>query len=225
LRAIARAHDRLWRVLAGSDGATRAGLPFDEALAPVPLLALIVLVVNDRVLKAEVPSWLTGKLSDIAGLAVAPLVLTAALDTFAYGAARLGAPLDWTLRRWKLVAAISATGVVFVAVKLWAPAAEALARMLARVFGQARIVADPTDLSTLPALLVAWWHGRRTLAQVPYGRVAWARRAPAEMPFGDVIRAGADPARVAALEAAVARWRRGGSAASVDDALAALRSR
>ncbi|MBE7454020.1 MAG: hypothetical protein HS111_35785 [Kofleriaceae bacterium] len=218
-----RAHDRLWRWLAGRDGAARPGLPFDEALAPVPVLALIALVVNDRVLKAEVPSWFTGKLSDVTGLAVAPLVLTAAADTLAYAAARLGAPLDWTLRRWKLAVAIALTGGVFALVKLWAPAADALAGLLAGVFGQARIVADPTDLLTLPALAVAWWHGRRTLAQVPHGRVAWAHRRGRRPAFDDVAAAGGDPARVAALEDAVAAWQDGPPPPAVDRALAALR--
>ncbi|MBZ0234478.1 MAG: hypothetical protein K8M05_19260, partial [Deltaproteobacteria bacterium] len=173
---ITRAHDRIWRALAGGDGATRAGLPYDEALAPVPVLALGLLVLNDRVLKAEVPSWLTGKLSDVAGLAVAPLVLTAAIDVALWLVSRAGVKVDWTFRRWKLVAAIAATGAVFAAVKLWAPSSRALADLRAQVFGQARIVTEPTDLVTLPALAFAWWHGRRTLAHVPYGRVQWARR-------------------------------------------------
>ncbi len=223
LQRLRRAHDTLWRVLAGRDSATRAGLPFDEALAPVPVLALAVLALNDRVLKAEVPSWVTGKLSDVAGLAVAPLVLTAALDTLAYGAARLGAPLDWTLRRWKLAASIAATGAVFAAVKLSPAAADALAGLLARVFGQSRIMADPTDLLTLPALAVAWWHGRRTLAHVPYGRVAWAARRKLRTSFADATAAGANPRRVADLECVVVEWANGGPAAAVDEALAALR--
>jgi hypothetical protein len=216
-----RRHDRAWRWLAGHDRAGRPGLPFDEALAPVPVLALIVLVLNDRVLKVHAPSALTGKLSDVAGLAVAPLVLTAAIDCALHLAARLGAPLDWTLRRWKLLAAIGATGGVFIAVKLWAPAARALADALAGVFGQAAIVTDPTDLLTLPALAVAWWHGRRTLAHVPYGRVAWAQRrdVPGDRALADVRAAGADPAAVAALAQAIDER----SAPDIDRALAALR--
>lgn len=221
---IQRAHDRLWRALAGGDGATRAGLPYDEALAPAPVLALVVLVVNDRVLKVEAPSWLTGKLSDIAGLAVAPLVLTAAIDVVLWLVSRAGVKVDWTLRRWKLWAAIAATGAVFAAVKLWAPSSRALADLLAGVFGNARIVTDPTDLLTLPALAIAWWHGRRTLAHVPYGRVQWAARTRAAAPFADVVAAGADPKKVEALDAAVAAWTAGGAAATVDTALAALRT-
>lgn len=216
-----RAHDRLWRAIAGGDAAARPGLPFEEALAPVPLLCLVVLVVNDRVLKAEVPSVVTGKLSDLAGLAVAPLVLTAAIDCVLFAAARLGAPVDWTLRRWKLRASIAVTGAVFAAVKLWPEASRALADALAAVFGQARIMTDPTDLLTLPALAVAWWHGRRTLARVPHGRVAWAlgRGITGDAALADVIACGAHPSGVRALAGAIDA----GSAAAADLALARLR--
>ena len=53
-----------------------ADLPIGEALHPVALIAVVVLVVNDWVLKpSSVPAWLTGKLSDVSGLVFAPLVL------------------------------------------------------------------------------------------------------------------------------------------------------
>ena len=39
---------------------------------PVALAAIAVLVVNDHVLKSAYPGWLTGKLSDIAGLVFFP---------------------------------------------------------------------------------------------------------------------------------------------------------
>ena len=51
-----------------------------RALAsPGFVLALVVLVLNDHVLKQAYPGWVTGKLSDVAGLVVAPLLLAVPL--------------------------------------------------------------------------------------------------------------------------------------------------
>lgn len=224
-------HGRVWRVLAGGDGVDRAGPPWAEALAPLPLAALALVVINDRVLKPAVSAqagWLTGKLSDVAGVIVAPLVATAVVDLVAWALARLGAPLDWTLRRWKLALAIAVTAAGVVAVKLSASAAGALERGLGGLGFDARIVVDPTDLLALPALGLAWWQGRRALARGAHGRLAWLaarhrRGAPVAQPFADAARAGADPVVVAELEAAVATWLAGGAGAPVDRALARLR--
>ena len=46
---------------------------------PATVIALLVLVVNDHVLKAAYPGWVTGKLSDAAGLVLAPPLLAAVL--------------------------------------------------------------------------------------------------------------------------------------------------
>ena len=52
---------------------------FARLLHPAFLLALAVLLVNDHVLKAAVASPITGKLSDVAGLVVLPVLLTTLL--------------------------------------------------------------------------------------------------------------------------------------------------
>src|SRR5687767_4407511 len=58
-------------------------------LHPLTVLATVVLLVNDHVLKAAAPGWLTGKASDVAGLLVAPpllaLVLTASVPRVSHG--------------------------------------------------------------------------------------------------------------------------------------------
>lgn len=220
---------RLWRRLGGEDAAGRAALPAGELFHPVTLGALVVLVVNDWWLKGSAaPGWLTGKLSDVAGLIAAPLVATAVLDTIAWIAARAGAPIDFTLRRWKLGAAIAIIGAAFAVVKLVPDAARAVADVLARGFGRAAIVADPTDLIALPALAVAAWIGRRELARVPLGRLEHlVRRRRRGVPIAggleDVAAAGGDRDAVAALGDALAAYADGGPAAPVDAALARLR--
>jgi hypothetical protein len=90
---------------------------------------------------------------------------------------KLGARVDFTLRRWKLATAIALTAIGFTAMKLVPDVAVAIARVLGALVGHSRIVADPTDLIALPALGVAWWFGTRTIARGAYGRLAWARRA------------------------------------------------
>jgi hypothetical protein len=140
----------------------------------VPLAALAVWILNDRVLKAAWPGLVTGKLSDVAGLIVAPLALQAGWEV-----------LLWAAGRWKgpsmrvLAVAIPAVGVAYGASQVWPPAIAAyawglgLAQWPVRVLvallegGPAPVlvpvgaIADAGDLLALPALAVTWWVGRR----------------------------------------------------------------
>src|SRR5262245_66476670 len=91
-------------------------------LHPAPLAAVLLLAVNDHLLKGWglLPAWLTGKLSDFAGVFFFPLLLTAAGDTLAWGLARAtGRRIDFSLRRGKLLAAVALTAALFAAVTLW----------------------------------------------------------------------------------------------------------
>jgi hypothetical protein len=139
---------------------------------PVTLLAILLLVVNDWVLKpafhdsSAFGELVTGKLSDIAGLVFAPVVLTAAIGLVLALARRLGARVDPYLSQRRLVLCIAATGITFAAVKLSPAAAEALAHALSHLGRRASIYLDRTDLLTLPALGVAYWIGRDELRRL-----------------------------------------------------------
>ncbi|MFO0755608.1 MAG: hypothetical protein U0359_03920 [Byssovorax sp.] len=111
-------------------------------LHPLWLASLSVLVLNDHFLKGSglLPGWLTGKLSDIAGLLVAPALLAVLL--------RLSS-------RRAILAAHLATGAVFAAIKLSPAAAAAFARLMELGPFHATIVADVTDLLALPALALS----------------------------------------------------------------------
>lgn len=142
-----------------SRSATRA------LLHPVAIGAIALLVLNDHVLKARFGTWWTGKLSDVAGLAVFPLLLVAGLELLA--GLRLG--------RRAVVAAAGLTAIGFTAIKVW-PAAGALYRIgLATLqwparaviaivsgdpvpaVGRVHLTADPTDLIAVPFVLVSVW--------------------------------------------------------------------
>lgn len=154
-------YERLRRALRGGVGADV--LPIGEALHPLTLLAIGVLVLNDWVLKPRFsPSFITGKLSDIAGLAAAPVVLTALIGLVLLAAAKLGAGVGPGLTQRRLVLAVLATGVVFAAIKLSARAASWFTDALG-VIRPATVHLDRTDLACLPMLAVAYWIGRDEL--------------------------------------------------------------
>jgi hypothetical protein len=197
--------------------AARAGagpLPVGELFHPAALLALVVLVGNDWWAKRVCPGLLTGKLSDVAGLVVAPLALSAAWGCARWLAAALGGRVDPSLGRRRLALCLAAVALPFVAAKTSPAAARALAEGLALLGGRPRIVCDPTDLLALPALAGAWWLGRAELRLVPRGRVHAVLRGarPAAGALADVRAAGAEPGLVAELEAQLAAYARGAAA-------------
>jgi hypothetical protein len=167
---------KLRRFLAGEDAPGRRALPLGEFLHPAPLLALVALAVNDHWLKGSglVGAWATGKISDFAGALFFPLLSTALVDVALYLSR---APVDFTLRRWKLGAAIALTGAVMMAIELSQPAADRFAAALRAIgFSRSASTADPTDLAALVALGAAWLIGRAEIARVPLGRIEYLRR-------------------------------------------------
>ena len=81
---------------------------------PLPLGMAAVVALNDHLLKAAWPGWVTGKLSDVAGLAFFPVLLVALADVCASGALSR----DEGRRRRAAWAATALTGAVFSAVQL-----------------------------------------------------------------------------------------------------------
>lgn len=114
---------------------------------PVTVLALVVLVLNDHVLKAAQPGWLTGKLSDVAGLVLAP-PLVAALAALIVP--RLPARAAFGL-------GLGLVGLGFTLVKTIGSAAAAASAAWSVVSGPSLVRADLTDLFALPALALAGW--------------------------------------------------------------------
>lgn len=135
-------------------------MPKRKALLVHPAFtgALVVLVLNDHVLKAAFSNAITGKLSDFAGLFVITILLALVLP---------------------VRPALALAGTGFVVLKLWRPAAELAAPVLGGVTLQ-----DPTDLVALLILPIAYrvFRGHRvpegpgaatSLAAVASGAIAF----------------------------------------------------
>jgi hypothetical protein len=133
----------------------------------VVLASIACFVVNDHVLKAAHPGWLTGKLSDVAGLIFFPVLIAAIAELVSPTARRHAGAI--------LVLAVAITGLTYVAMLLVPAGGDGYRWFIGIVQWPFRIVAataagaplptvapvgfaaDPTDLITLPALLVPLW--------------------------------------------------------------------
>lgn len=136
----------------------------DWLVHPVTCVALVVLVVNDHVLKEALGTWWTGKLSDVAWLVVVPPLVATVLA----GAARLLGLVVGA--RACATTSVAVTAAAFVLVKSLDAAAVLASSVLSAVAGPSRVMADPTDLLALPALLVAWYAARPDGAVEPSTR-------------------------------------------------------
>ncbi|MFF0150404.1 hypothetical protein [Micromonospora sp. NPDC005203] len=119
---------------------------------PATLIALVLLLVNDHVLKAAHPGLLTGKLSDVAGLVLAPPLVAVLLTLLA---PRMPA-------RVAALAGLVAVAAGFALVKSNGYAAELASSAWTVLAGPSLVRADRADLLTLPALGLAWWSWTRS---------------------------------------------------------------
>jgi hypothetical protein len=145
-----------------------------RALAgPWPLALVLLLLLNDHVLRRRWPGWVTGKLGDVAWLAFAPLVVAVPLSLLwprghsEHGVRRRGDAV--------ILVAMAFVGGLFGVVKaLPAPHAGFVAGFRA-VFGWTpMLVRDPTDLLALPALGIAWLLWRGSLPSSAHARTGRA---------------------------------------------------
>lgn len=150
---------------------------------PVTLATLLVLALNDQVLKAAWPGSLTGILSDVAGLVVAPLALQAAWEVLAWLRGTWHGP-----RQPVLAAAIVVVALAFISVQVWPPATDAYRvglglaqwpfRAAIALIGGVPLpdpspvvaVGDAGDLLALPAIGITWWLGRRRVERADRAR-------------------------------------------------------
>ena len=146
---------------------------------PLAMSALVVVVLNDQVLKDAYPSPITGKLSDFAGLVYFPLFVVACIESVRW----LFNRSSWELSPRSVVVAAVILGVLFAVTKTWHPAAlvyrplvgvvrwpaDAMAglirgRGLAEVRA-AHLTEDPSDLVALVVLALPVWISRRVMVR------------------------------------------------------------
>jgi hypothetical protein len=140
-------------------------------------VAIVTLIVNDRILKPALPGFITGKLSDIAGLVFFPLLVVAVAELAASGLGRWSGPS----RRW-MTLAVAVTGLGFAAIKLL-PAGETAYEValgaaqwpflaVGAVLGggsapplrAVSLIRDPTDLVAIAALWIPMTIGLNRVA-------------------------------------------------------------
>ena len=144
--------------------------------APVSLAALALLALNDHLLKQAAPGLVTGKLSDLAGLVVAP-------PLFALALAVLRVPRPATV-------ALVATGVGFTIVKTTETGVDTANALWSSVGWSTHILRDPTDLVALPTLLLAaWTAGWARRAMQGNRRQVWLALGAVALPFAVVATA------------------------------------
>lgn len=173
----------------------RAAPCLDALAGPIPVTALLLLLVNDHVLKATHPGWWSGKLSDVAVLVLLPFLLLALRDVAVV--VRLHA------RPAGVMSAVAAAAIaigLFTVIELTAIGAElyrwglGLAQWPVRsglaAMGGDRIPAvapvaltsDPSDLLTLPFGLIVliarpWIETGKAASRAPSARVSvWRAR-------------------------------------------------
>ena len=139
---------------------------------PAPVLATLVLVINDHALKGGgvVPGAITGKLSDMAGLFLFPILLAALARVAllrATGSRAVSGRLYW---RWLPALSAGVTLLGFTALKTW----PGFNRLVESFWGQN--ILDPGDLLASPMVGLAWWwlraYDTRTVTAHRPGRVA-----------------------------------------------------
>ena len=116
---------------------------------PVTWLSIALLVVNEHILKVVYPSWITGKLSDFAGLFFFPFIVTAGLSfllsKYKISSSRIG------------LLAFGIVGIWFALLKTYPLANDLTKTFTSQLIGlPTKFILDPTDLIALFAMIPAW---------------------------------------------------------------------
>jgi hypothetical protein len=127
---------------------------------PATWLSIALLLINDHILKGIYPSWVTGKLSDFAGLFFFPFIVGA---VFSLLLSRFNIPT-------KRIGQISFgfVGIWFITLKIFPWVNLMTTSLASKLVGYpTRFIMDPTDLVALSAMIPAWMIWRQPNPQRP----------------------------------------------------------
>lgn len=137
--------------------------PGDLMIRPVAVVTLVVLIVNDHVVKQHWPGLLSGKLSDLAGLVFLPLLIISVCEL-----ARAAVRRPWCPGDRGVLAVAATVAIGFAATKLSPAVAGGYGDMLGWLrwplighWSQVAISRDPTDVLCTPGAIVVWIESRR----------------------------------------------------------------
>lgn len=136
--------------------------PGSLLMHPIGLMAMAITWCNDHYWKQLYPGWLTGKLSDAAGLVFFPLWVASSVEL-----ALLLFKRQWLARVPFMLSVVCVTAALFAAIKVHPGASHAYEQLMLCVrltsplpnHPNARVInhVDPSDLLALPALAVPLW--------------------------------------------------------------------
>ncbi|WP_438472910.1 hypothetical protein [Rhodococcus erythropolis] len=143
--------------------------PGDLLLSPWALVSVAVILVNDHVLKGAFGNTMTGKLSDVAGVFLFPLLLLSVLEVLRRKLAGRAA-IAWS---------IAVTGIGFAAVKTVSPIDDAYEWVIGFFRWTAGgfrgellpivVFRDPSDLWVLPILFASYLVVTHNRTRAPQG--------------------------------------------------------
>jgi len=156
-------------------------LPLTLLLRATPVFSLLLLLVNDHYLKGRgiLPTFISGKLSDFAGLVFFPLLLLALYNLFGTLLFRyrknIGILVSPSPTFFQLLLSCLITGVFFTMVQLSSSFANFYAQTSAFLMFWSHqgvsVTQDPSDIWALLSLFAALYIGARALKKVPPYRV------------------------------------------------------
>ncbi len=119
---------------------------------PLPLAAVTITFINDHWLKYLFPGFLTGKISDFAGLFYFPVLLSA-LGLIKQLPRSQKPPI---LSRTNIILSTGLTGLVFVLIKTSMTAQNIYLQIYESIGIKAQVTTDSTDLIALISLLFSY---------------------------------------------------------------------